>query len=75
MAVYLTLFFGAAVEVPIQGADDKIDRPQAIINIWEDLLVLDKLQQGTFPLFISAIERDRIKHRITKFCWKNGLLF
>ena len=39
-AAYLTLFSGAAVEVPIQGSDDKTDRPQAIADIWEDLPIL-----------------------------------
>ena len=74
-AAYLTLFSGASVEIPIQGSDDETDRPQAIADIWEDLPVLHKLQQGTFPLSISAMERDRIGHRITRFRWESGLLF
>ena len=74
-AAYLTLFSSAAVEVPIQGSDDETDRPQAIADIWEDLPVLHKLQHGTFPLSTSAMERDRIGHRITRFCWENGMLF
>ena len=41
---YLTLFYGAVVEVPIQGSDDKTDQPQAIADIWEDLPVLHKSQ-------------------------------
>ena len=32
-AAYLTLFFGAAVEVTIQDLDDETDRPQAIADI------------------------------------------
>ena len=32
-AAYLTLFFGAAVEVSMQGLDDETDRPQAIADI------------------------------------------
>ena len=39
-AAYLTLFFGAVVEVSIQGSDDETDRPQVIVDIWEDLPVL-----------------------------------
>ena len=74
-AAYFTLFFGADVEVPIQGSDDETDQPQAIADILEDLPVLQKLQQGTFPSFTSAMERDMIGHRITRFRWENGLLF
>ena len=47
--------------------DDEIDRPQAIADIWNNPPVLHKLQQGTFPLSISAMERDRIGHQITRF--------
>jgi hypothetical protein len=74
-AAYLTLFSSAIVEVPIQGSDDETDRPQAIADIWEDLFVLHKLQQGTFSLSTSAMERDRIGHQITRFRWENGMLF
>ena len=74
-AAYLTLFSGAVIEVPIQGLHDKTDRPQAIADISEDLPVLQKLQQGTFPSSTLAMERDMIGHRITRFCWENGLLF
>ena len=74
-AIYLTLFFGAAVEVPIQGSDNETDLPQAIADIWEDLSILHKLQQGTFPSSTSAMERDRIGHRISRFRLENGLLF
>ena len=73
-AVYLTLFSSAAVEVPIHGSDDETDRPQVIWDIWKDLPVLHKLQHGTFLLCTSAIKRDRIGHRITRFRWVNGLL-
>ena len=41
----------------------------------EDLPVLHKLQHGTFPLSISAMERFRIGHQLTKFCWESSLLF
>ena len=44
MVVYLTLFSGTTIEVPIQGSDDDTDRPQTIVNIWKDLLILHKLQ-------------------------------
>ena len=74
-ATYLTLCSGVVVEVPIQGSDDKTNRPQVIADIWEDLVVLQKLQQGTFHLSTSAMERDRIGHRITRLRWENGLLF
>ena len=79
--VYLTLFSGAAVEVPIQGSDNDITQSQAIVDIWEDLLVLHKLQQRTFLLSISAMERDWIKHQITRFhcklflLWSGGIRF
>ena len=59
--VYLILFSSAAVEVPIQGSDNEIDRPQAIADIWEDLPVLHKLQQGHFlclPQQWKGIELD-----------------
>jgi hypothetical protein len=72
---YLTLFSSAAVKVPIQGSDDETDRPQAIADIWEDLPILHKLQQGTFLLSTLAMERDGIGHRITRFRWENGMLF
>ena len=63
------------VEDPIHGSDDETDRSQAIADIWEDLLVLHKLQQGTFALSTSAMARNRIGHRMTRFRWDNGLLF
>ena len=75
VAAYLTLYSSTAVEVPIHGSDDVTDRPQAIADIWEDLPVLHKLQQGPFLLSISAMERDRIGHQITSFRWENGFLF
>ena len=31
--VYLILFSGASVEIPIQGSNDETDRPQAIADI------------------------------------------
>ena len=74
-AVYLTLFSSTVLEVPIRGSDDETDRPQAIADIWEDLPVLHKLQQGTFPLSTSAIKKDRTGHQITRFHWENDLLF
>ena len=61
-AAYLTLFFGATVEVLIQGSDDETDQPQVIANIWEDLPILHKLQQRIFPSSTSAMKRDRIGH-------------
>ena len=50
---YFTLFFGTVVEVPIQGSDDETDRPQAIVNIWEDL------KQGTFLSSTSIMDMDK----------------
>ena len=44
VAAYLILFSGASVEIPIQSSDDETDRPQAIVDIWEDLPVLHKFQ-------------------------------
>ena len=41
-STYLTLFYGVAVEVSIQGSDDETNQPQAIADIWEDLPVLHK---------------------------------
>ena len=72
---YLIFYVGVSFEVLIHGLDDGIDRPQTIADIWEDLLILHKLQHGTFPLSILAMERDMIGHRITRFRWDNGLLF
>ena len=51
-----------AVKILIQGSDDETDRLQAIADIWEDLPVLHKLQQGTFPSSILAMQRYRIGH-------------
>ena len=51
---YLTLFYfsNAVVEVPMQGSDYEIDRPQAIADIWEDLSVLHNITiLPTFNLF------------------------
>ena len=72
---YLTLFFGSFVEVSIHGSNDATNRPQFIADIWDDFPVLYKLQHGTFPLSILAIEKDKIGHRITKIHWDNSLLF
>jgi hypothetical protein len=72
---YLTLFFGPTIEVPNQGSDDENDRPQTIVDMWEDPLELHNLQEGTFPMSILAMERDRIGHQIKGFCWENALLF
>jgi hypothetical protein len=74
-AAFFTLFFSTVVEVSIHGSDDETDRPQAIVDIWEDLPVLHKLQEGTLPFSTSAMERDRIEHRLTRFRWEKGLLF
>ena len=52
-----------AVKVPIQSSDDKTNRPQAIVDIWEVLSILHKLQQGTFLSSTSAMERDKIGQR------------
>ena len=48
-------------------------------------LKLLRIYGKTFPYYISfskgpflstlAMERDRIGHQITMFCWENGLLF
>ena len=75
VAAYLTLFFGIVVEVPIRGSDDETDQPKGIVDIWEDLHVLHKLQHRTFSLSILAMVRDWIGHQITRYCWENGLLF
>ena len=32
-AAYLTCLFGISIEVPIHGSNDKMDRPQAIVDI------------------------------------------
>lgn len=74
-AAYLTLMSGSASEVPDQGSDEELDRAQVVGDVWKDLAVLHKLQQGTFPLAISAMERDRVSHRVARFRWENGLLF
>ena len=54
-SAYLTLFSTTTVEILILGSDNETNRPQINANIWEDLPILHKLQQGTFPLPISAI--------------------
>ena len=74
-AAYLTLLYGAVVDVPIHGLDDETYRPQGIADICEDIPILHKLQQRTFFSSTSAMKNDRIRHRITKFCWENDLLF
>ena len=61
-AANLTLFYSVVIEIPIHGSHDEIDRPRANADIQEDLHVLLKIQQGTFPSSILAMERDRIEH-------------
>jgi hypothetical protein len=46
-SVYLILFFGSVVKVPIHDSDDGTNRPQAIADIWEDFPMLHKHQHGT----------------------------
>jgi len=74
-AAYLTLMSGSTSQVLDQGLDEELDRTQVVGDVWEDLAVLHKLQQGSFPLAISAMERDRISHRVARFRSNNGLLF
>ena len=50
---YLISFSGTAVEVPMQSLEYEIDRSQSITNIWEDLSVLHKLQQGIFFVYLG----------------------
>jgi hypothetical protein len=66
---------GLAVEILVEQQDEEVDKSLIISNVWEDQAVLHKLQQGIFPLGLSAMERDRVSHRITRFRWTNGLLF
>ena len=61
-AACLTLFSDAAREVLMQGSNDETNRSQAIADIWEDLSILHKLQQGTFPSSTSTMKNDRIGH-------------
>ena len=55
---------GSTFVLPEQGSFEELDRAQVVSDVWEDLAVLHKLQQGTFPSPISSMERDRISHRI-----------
>ena len=74
-ATYLTMMSGLAAEILVEQPDEEIDKSVVVSDVWEDQAVLHKLQQGIFPLGLSAMERDKVSHRITRFCWSNGLLF
>ena len=50
-----------------RGSNEESDRAEVVCDVCEDLVVLHKLRQGTFPSLISAIERDRISHRVATF--------
>ena len=58
-----------------EGLDKESHRAQVVRDVWKDLAVLHKLQQGTFLSPISTMERDRISHRVARFNWDNSLLF
>ena len=61
--------------LPDQATDEEPDKAQVVSDVWEDVPVLHKLQHGIFPPTLSAMERDRVGHRIGRFRWDNGLLF
>jgi hypothetical protein len=61
-ATYLTIMSGLAAEVLVEHQDEESDKSLIVSDVWEDLVVLHKLQQGTFPLGLSAMERDRVSH-------------
>jgi hypothetical protein len=72
---YLTMMSGLAAEILVEEQDEEIDKSFIDSDVWEDQAVLHKLQQGIFPLGLSAMERYRVSHRIIWFRWTNGLLF
>jgi hypothetical protein len=74
-ATYLTMISGLATEILVGQQDEEVDKSLVVSDVWEDHAILYKLQQGIFPLGLSAMERDRVSHRITRFRWTNGLLF
>ena len=63
-AAYLTLMSGSTSTLPDQAIDEEPDKTQVVSDVWEDIPVLHKLQQGTLPPALSAMERDRVGHRI-----------
>ena len=64
-----------SIYVPDQATDEEPDKAQVVSDVWEDVPVLHKLQHGILPPALSAMERDRVGHRIARFRWENGLLF
>ena len=61
-ATYLTMMSGLAVEILVEQPHEEIDKSLVVSDVWEDQAVLHKLQQGIFPLRLSAMERDRVSH-------------
>ena len=74
-SAYLTLMSGATSEVPVEDQDEESDKSLVVGDVWEDVVSLHKLQHGVFPIPISAMERDRVSHRVARFHWVNDLLF
>jgi hypothetical protein len=66
---------GLVAEMLVEEQDEEIDKSLVVNDVWEDQTILYKLQQGIFPVEVSAMERDRVSHQIIWFCWANGLLF
>jgi hypothetical protein len=74
-ATYLTMMSGLAAEILVEQQDEEVDKSLVVSDVWEDQAVLHKLQQGIFSVGLSAMERDRVSLRITRFRWTYGLLF
>jgi len=62
----------SSLELFDQGTYKKSNRFQVVGDIWDDLLVLHKLQQKTFDIEIFTIYWDRVNHQVIRYCWKNG---
>ena len=74
-SAYLTLMSDATSEVPIDDQDEESDKSLVVGDVWEDVTNLHKLQHRAFLTPISAMERDRVSHRVARFHWVNDLLF
>lgn len=70
----------SAFEVPDQSSNEELDKSQVVDDVWEDLLVLHKLQQGTFPYLsllwskigLDFVQLDAIGRTIC--CFMCGLM-
>lgn len=57
----------SAYKVHEQGLDEELNRVQVVGDVWDDIVVLHKLQQGEFPLYTSTMEQVGVSHQVARF--------